>query len=112
MKEVQVVTDSCALLSDEEKKELDVIVTPVLLNLDGKTYRDEVEMSHEDFYSLLKAGAKATTSQPYLGDVIESFKASLARANRVLHISISEGLSGTYQNALMAARMVDESRIT
>ncbi|HOA15939.1 MAG TPA: DegV family protein [Bacillota bacterium] len=112
MKEVQVVTDSCALLSDEEKKELDVIVTPVLLNLDGKTYRDEVEMSHEDFYSLLKAGAKATTSQPYLGDVIESFKASLARANRVLHISISEGLSGTYQNALMAARMVDEARIT
>ncbi len=112
MKEVQVVTDSCALLSDEEKKELDVVVTPILLNLDGTSYRDEVEMSHERFYSLLRSGAKATTSQPYLGDVIESFRTSLARANRVLHISISEGLSGTYQNALMAARMVDEAKIT
>lgn len=112
MKEVQIVTDSCALLSEEEMKELDVMVTPVLLNLDGTTYRDNVEMSHEQFYRLLKSGAKATTSQPYLGDVIESFKASLGRANRVLHISISEGLSGTYHNALMAARMVDEARIT
>lgn len=112
MNEVQIVTDSCALLNDEEAEALGVIVTPILMNLDGNTYRDNVEMSHEEFYRLLKLGARATTSQPYIGDVIDAFKRGLENAKRVLHISISEGLSGTYQNAMMAARMVDEARIT
>ncbi|HQJ25284.1 MAG TPA: DegV family protein, partial [Bacillota bacterium] len=69
MKEVQVVTDSCALLSEQEKEDLDVVVTPVLLNLDGRSYRDNVEISHDEFYRLLRSGARATTSQPYIGDV-------------------------------------------
>jgi len=112
MKEVQVVTDSCALLSEQEKEELDVVVTPVLLNLDGRSYRDNVEISHDEFYRLLRSGASATTSQPYIGDVVEAFKSSLDRARQVLHISISEGLSGTCHNAMMAARMVDDARIT
>ncbi len=112
MNEVQIVTDSCALLKDDEARELGVEITPILLNLDGSSYRDGVEMSHEQFYKLLRGGAKATTSQPYLGDVVEAFKKGLNNAKRILHISISEGLSGTYQNAIMAARMVDDARIT
>ena len=112
MPEVQITTDSCALLSEREAAELEVIVTPVLLNLQDASYRDGVEMKHEEFYRLLRAGVRATTSQPYLGDVVEAFKLGLSRASRIVHISISEGLSGTYQNALMAARMVDEKRIT
>ncbi len=112
MPEVQITTDSCALLSDKEAAELDVIITPILLNMQDASYRDGVEMKHEEFYRLLRTGARASTSQPYLGDVVEAFKLGLSKASRVLHISISEGLSGTYQNALMAARMVDEKRIT
>ena len=112
MNEVQIITDSCALLEDDEARELGVVITPILLNLDGSSYRDNVEMSHEQFYKLLRTGAKATTSQPYIGDVVEAFKKGLGNAKRILHISISEGLSGTYQNAIMAARMVDDARIT
>ena len=82
MKEVQVVTDSCALLDEEEKRELDVVVTPVLLNLDGTSYRDNVEITHDEFYRLLKSGARATTSQPYFGDVVEVFKSSLTGPGR------------------------------
>ncbi len=112
MPEVQITTDSCALLSDREAAELDVIVTPILLNMQDASYRDGIEMKHEEFYRLLRTGVRASTSQPYLGDVVEAFKLGLSKASRILHISISEGLSGTYQNALMAARMVDEKRIT
>ena len=112
MPEVQITTDSCALLSDREAAELDVIVTPILLNMQDASYRDGIEMKHEEFYRLLRAGVRASTSQPYLGDVVEAFKLGLSKASAILHISISEGLSGTYQNALMAARMVDEKRIT
>lgn len=112
MPEVQITTDSCALLSDREAADLDVIVTPIILNIEDESYRDGVEMKHEEFYRLLRTGVRATTSQPYLGDVVEAFKLGLSKASRILHISISEGLSGTYQNALLAARMVDEKRIT
>ena len=112
MPEVQITTDSCALLSDNEAAELEVIVTPILLNMQDASYRDGIEMKHEEFYRLLRTGVRASTSQPYLGDVVEAFNLGLSKASRILHISISEGLSGTYQNALMAARMVDEKRIT
>lgn len=111
MPDVQITTDSCALLSDREAEELDVIVTPILLNMQDESFRDGIEMKHEEFYRLLRAGVKASTSQPYLGDVVEAFKLGLSKASEIIHISISEGLSGTYQNALMAARMVDEKRI-
>lgn len=112
MKQVQIITDSCALLSEAEQKELDVLVTPIVLNLDGKSFRDNVEISHEQFYELLRTGARASTSQPYIADVLDKFKEALSKASGALHISISEGLSGTFQNACMAARMVDEARIT
>ena len=93
MNEVQIVTDSCALLKDDEARELGVEITPILLNLDGSSYRDGVEMSHEQFYKLLRGGAKATTSQPYLGDVVEAFKKGLMqREEDTSHIDLRGAL--------------------
>lgn len=73
-------------------------------NMDGKEYPDDLgqTMSFEDFYNKIAAGAMPTTSQVNVGQFIDFFEPFLAAGQDILHISLSTGLSGTYNSACMA----------
>ncbi len=81
-----------------------------LLNLDGKEYEDFVGINAEDFYKKLVenpdvAAFTAQTSTGYLLNMYEEMKA--AGYVEAIVITISAPLSGTYQNALLASRMIE-----
>ncbi len=112
---MQIVTDSGTdvPLSPEEMKELKVSVVPLNITLDGKTYRDGVDIKPEEFYPLLeKSKSLPKTSQPSPGDFVNLYKNLAKEDPEILSIHMSSGLSGTLNAAQLAARMVPEADIT
>lgn len=72
--------------------------------MDGKEYPDDLgqTMPFEEFYDRIKEGAMPTTSQVNVGQFIDFFEPFLKDGKDVLHISLSSGLSGSYNSACMA----------
>ena len=77
-------------------------------NMDGKEYPDDLgqSMSFEEFYKRIAAGAMPTTSQVNVAQFIEFFEPFLKDGKDILHISLSSGLSGTYNSAVMAGEQM------
>ncbi|MEA1962361.1 MAG: DegV family protein [Bacillota bacterium] len=73
-------------------------------NMDGKEYPDDLEqtMSFEEFYARIADGALPTTSQVNVGQFISFFEPYLKNDQDILHISLSTGLSGSYNSACIA----------
>jgi DegV family protein with EDD domain len=73
-------------------------------NMEGKEYPDDLgkTMSFDEFYRRIAAGAMPTTSQVNVAQFIEFFEPFLKDGKDILHISLSSGLSGTYNSAVMA----------
>lgn len=73
-------------------------------NMGGIEYMDDLgqSMSFEEFYRRMAAGAMPTTSQVNVGQYIDFFDPFLKEGKDILHISLSSGLSGSYNSALIA----------
>ncbi|MGI6711539.1 MAG: DegV family protein [Bacillota bacterium] len=72
--------------------------------MDGQEYPDDLgqSMPFEEFYARIKAGAMPTTSQVNVGQFIGFFEPYLKEEKDILHISLSSGLSGSYNSACIA----------
>nr|WP_312578378.1 DegV family protein [Sedimentibacter sp.] len=72
--------------------------------LDEKEYLDDLgqTISFKEFYSRIAAGAMPTTSQVNVGQFIDFFEPLLKNGNDILHISLSSGLSGECNSAVIA----------
>ncbi len=100
-----VLTDSCSDISIELIKKYQLNVFPMEFILDGKAYRnypDHREMDLKMFYDKLKNGSTGTTSQISPDDFIHFFTPFLENHKDILYVGFSSGLSGTYQNSLIA----------
>ena len=73
-------------------------------NLNGREYPDDLGQTipFDEFYAKIAAGAMPTTSQINVGEFVAFFEPFLAQGKDILHISLSSGLSGTYNSALLA----------
>jgi DegV family protein with EDD domain len=99
-----VVTDSAADIPPDIAHELDITVIPLLVNMGGKTYRDGVDISGEEFYRRLEATRSVTTtSLPSLQAFVEPYRALTAQGYDVVSIHMSSKLSGTHNTALIAS---------
>lgn len=81
-----------------------------LLNIAKEEYEDFVEISSDDFYSRLEKNPDLdiSTAQTSTGTILEMYEEMKAAGyNKLLVITISKELSGTYQNAVLAAKMID-----
>jgi DegV family protein with EDD domain len=112
---LQIVTDSGTdvSMSPEQMKEFKVNVVPLTITLDGKTYRDGIDIKPEEFYPLLeKSKGLPKTSQPSPGDFVNLYRKLAEEDPDILSIHMSSGLSGTINSAKVAAGMVPEANIT
>lgn len=112
---MQIVTDSGTdiTLSAEERAELNIHVVPLVVTLDGKVYREEIDITAEKFYPLLEAsGNLPTTSQPSAGEFADLYRSLAEKDPDILSIHITAGLSGTFNSAKAGAAMVPEARVT
>lgn len=110
---MQIVTDSSADLSPEQKDGLDINYVPLTFTLDGKTYHCGVDIQPEEFYQLL-ASTKSfpQTSQPSAGEFAEVYRKLAVTDPEILSFHISSGLSGTINAARIGAEVVPEAKVT
>jgi DegV family protein with EDD domain len=112
---LNIVTDSGMdlLLPKDQLADLDIHVVPLVVNLDGQSYREDVDIQPDEFYRLLAAtDSLPTTSQPSAGDFAETYRRLAADDPDILSIHMSSGLSGTFNAAQAGANLVPEANIT
>lgn len=112
MSKVVIVTDSTAYLPQPYIDDLGVEVVPLTLNWEGKSYRDGIDMSPDEFYTRLStSNTLPTTSQATIQDFHTVFKKVLDQGNSILTLPISSGISGTVFSAFKAQEMFPGSPI-
>ncbi len=92
-----IITDSAANLNEEIRKQHpNLYVLPLQILVDGKSYRDQVEITSEEVYEKLDSH-KMSTSLPSNEDLYETLDAiKEAGYTNVFAINLSSGLSGTF----------------
>jgi len=112
---MKIVTDSGVDLGLSPKRlaELNISVVPLIVTLEGKTYREGVDIVPDEFYRLLETTQLfPSTSQPSVGSFSEVYKRIAATDPDIISIHMSSGLSGTFSAAQAAAKLVPEAKIT
>ncbi len=110
---MQVVSDVGMDLSPEQLAGLNIHTVPLLLTLEGKTYRSGIDIQPAEFYEMLDATeAFPTTSQPSAGDFAALYRELAKNDPDILSVHISSGLSGTANAARTGAGMVPEAKVT
>ena len=111
---MQIVTDSGTDLHlPEQAGGLQVHVIPLVVTLEGRSYREGVDIRADEFYQLLAAtDSLPGTSQPSAGSFAETYRRLAATDPDILSIHISSGLSGTVNAAQAGAAQVPEANVT
>ncbi len=101
---------STADLSKEHFEKINVSYICFHYEMDGVQYADDLGQSipFDDFYKRMAEGADTRTSQVNVDEYTEYFRGFLAEGKDVLHISLSSGLSGSYNSARLAAAALKE----
>ena len=78
--------------------------------LGGKDYLDDLgqTMPPSELYRRMLAGEDAKTSQVSIGEYTDLFKEILNEGKDILHLTLSSGISGTYNSAQIAAEQLKD----
>ncbi len=110
MQKVKIITDSSCDLDISYLDELNVHMCPLVTIFSDGEFLDRVEMSPEEFYKKLESTKDLPkTSQVTPTLFLEAFKKALEEDMEVLCLAFSSKLSGTYQSAVLAKEMLDNS---
>ncbi len=106
-KKIAITTDSSSgiLPQDCAGKNLFLLPMPFLIN--GECYFENVNLTQEDFYEKLAAGADVSTSQPSVGELTDFWTEILQSYDEIVHIPLSSGLSQSYSSATMLSNEFD-----
>jgi DegV family protein with EDD domain len=105
-----VVTDSTGSFNVDELEDMPLIVVPMNMILNGKNYRDGIDITTDEFYQHI-----ATTGDlPQTSAVAPAgFQAAFKNAKKdVLCITVSAQLSATYDSARTAIDLAQEENPT
>ena len=98
---ISLVTDSSCDLPKEYIEKYSINVVPLTVSIDGKDYIEGIDIQSKEFAPMmLSAKDLPKTSMPSPGRFAETFK-SLGNMGSILCLTISSGLSGTYQSACL-----------
>lgn len=107
VKVVKVVTDSCSDITLQLAQEFGITVAPLYVQFGDEIYRDNVDLSTEEFYHKLETSKiHPTTSTATPADFAELFTKLAEETKEILTITLSEKFSGTYAAALEGKAMV------
>lgn len=104
---VKVVTDSCSDITPQLAQELGITVVPLYVQFGNETYRDNVDLSTEEFYHKLETSkVHPATSTATPADFAKVFNKLAEETKEILTITLSEKFSAIYAAALQGKSMV------
>lgn len=110
MGEYVVTCCSTADLSKEYFEENGIPYAMFSYLLDGVSHKDDLYQSIDPkgFFDMIAKGAEPTTTQVSPADYMELWEPFLKEGKDVLHLTLSSGISGTYQAAIIAKENLSE----
>ncbi len=106
---VAIITDSTSNLPVDIIKEHDIYVIPQILNWEGKSLLDQIDITTAQFYERLPQSKDLPkTSQPAPGQFTEHFQKVAEGAESIVAIFVSQELSGTIQSAHLGAEAMGD----
>ena len=106
---VKIVTDSSCDLPAELVQELGITVVPLYVRFGEEVYREQVDISLDEFYQRLEHGPiHPVTIQPSPQDFINVYQKLSQEADGIVSIHISNKLSGTCNSALQGKEMIEK----
>jgi len=102
---IKIITDNVSDIALERQKELDIEILPLKVHFGSEEFIPGVNLSDETFYARLATAKELPkTSQVPPEEFKTAFERHLANGDQVVCITISAGISGTYQSAMIAAQ--------
>lgn len=97
-------------LNTEYLSKRNVHFIPLHYSINGDEYDDDMgtTISSTDFYQAMADGASVSTSQVNVDEFCHYFEGFLSSGQDVLHLSLSSGLSGSYNSARIASEILKE----
>jgi len=100
---VAVVTDSIACLTNELVEQYRIEIVPIRLLVQGKLYRDSLDITPSKAYELfLQDPESFTTSPASPGHYLEAYREASKRAKNIICVTLSSKLSTGYDMARVA----------
>ena len=99
-----IITDTTCDVGIDALRQINVEPVPLFVHFQGKTFKDWIDINPKDIVEGVQSGASMpSTSQPSPQDFIDAYARAVQQgAEEILCITISSGLSGTYQSATIA----------
>lgn len=115
MSKIVIVTDSTADISREVADRLGIVVIPLTVHFEDKSYLDRIDISNQEFYEHLKTcKTLPTTSQISPGVFLETYQRLADEGfEEIISVHLAKTLSGTVDSARIASQMVsDKIKVT
>lgn len=98
---VSIVTDSSINLPMAERRKHNLTVVPLKAIFGTRVYRDEIDLTPEEFYKMLPdAKEHPTTSTPSTGEFAEIYRPLLQAGKEIVSLHVASKLSATYSVAV------------
>lgn len=99
-------TNSGIYLEEAQRLGIFIIAMPVIIN--DTTYYEGVNLTEEQLIEALISGKKVTTSQPVIGELLDTWDKLLTEYDQIVYIPMSSGLSNSCVAAKSMALEYDE----
>lgn len=116
---VAVLTDTNSGIYAEEAEKMGIFVMPMPVIIEDETYYEGTDLTEDEFLNALTSGKRVTTSQPAMGDLLDTWEKLLNAYDQVVYIPMSSGLSNSCSAAMAIAKeyegrvsVVDNHRIS
>lgn len=105
---VRIVTDSASHFTKKQAAEIGVEMAPLFVSIGKDTYRDYEDITDVQLVHMIHNGALPLSSQPSIGEKTDIYNRCIVQGEEVIDITMADGLSGTYQSALIAKDNCDD----
>lgn len=104
---VKILVDGGCDISKEKLQDLDIEMLPMLLSNEEQVFEDG-EISVDEMFERMKAGEVFMTSQVATQTLIDGFEKYASQGRETIYISLSSGITATYDSAKLIAQQINE----
>ncbi|KXS47613.1 EDD domain protein, DegV family [Halanaerobium congolense] len=110
---IGIITDSTCDLNQKLIEKYNIEVIPLSVHFGEKEFKDGVDINPKSFFKKLNKNKELPhTSRPAPALFMKKYKKMLEKYDHLLSIHISAALSGTFESAKLAAREIEDQKIT
>lgn len=101
---IKIIGDSTCDLSKECIEKYDISLASLTINIEGKAYKDRVDIDPDEFYNVIEdLDQYPTTAMPSPSEYLDIINKAIKKGyTEILCICMSSGTSGSYQSAVIA----------